>query len=78
MFQFTKEDVSIVKNLDPAKAHDCDNVSIEMIKICNWSRTFLLRIIFEQSLKEGKFPEIMRKANLVWVHKKEDKKLSSN
>ena len=35
LFQFTKEDISIVKNLDPAKAHGCDNVSIKMIKICS-------------------------------------------
>ena len=34
-----------------------------------------MRIIFEQSLKEGKFPEIHKKANVIPVHKKEDENL---
>ena len=27
----------IIKNLDPAKAHGCDNIPIKMIKICSES-----------------------------------------
>ena len=46
-----------------------------MIKICSVSLTALLRIIFEQSLKGGAFPEIWKKANVVPVHKKNIKKL---
>ena len=37
-----------------------------------------MKIIFEQSLKEGKFPAIWKKANVVPVHKKEDKNLLKN
>ena len=44
-----------------------------MIKICSESLTVPLKIILEQSLKEGRFPEIWKKANVILVHKKEDK-----
>ena len=78
-FDFTEEDISlIIKNLDPAKVHTCDNISIKMIKICSESLTLLLRIIFEQSVKEGRFPEIWKKANVVPVYKKDDKNLLKN
>ena len=43
-----------------------------MIRICSELLTVLLRIIFEQSLKEGRFPKIWKKANVVPVHKRED------
>ena len=49
-----------------------------MIKICGESITVPLKIIFEQSLKEKKFPELWKKANIVTVHKKEDKNLIKN
>ena len=75
-FDITNEDISlIIKNLDPAKAHGCDNTSIKMIKTCSESLTVPLKIIFEQSLKEGRFPAIWKKANVVPVHKKEEKSL---
>ena len=64
-----------MKNLDPAKAHGCDNISIKMIKACGESLTAPLKIIFEQSLKEAKFRETWEKANIVPVPKKEDKNL---
>ena len=38
----------------------------------------LVKIIFEQSLKEGRFPENWKKVNVVLVHKKEDKNLLKN
>ena len=78
-FDVTDEDISlIIKNLDPAKAHGCDNTSIKMIKTCSESLTVPLKIIFEQSLKEGRFPAIWKKANVFPVHKKEDKNLLKN
>ena len=73
-FGFTEEDISlIIKNLDPTKAHGCDNIAIKMIKICSESLTVPLRILFEQSLKEGRFPEIWKKANVGPVHEKKIK-----
>ena len=65
----------IIKSLDPTKAHGCDNLSVRMIKICNESITIPLKIIFTESLKNGVFPEIWKRENVVPVHKKEDKSL---
>ena len=44
-----------------------------MIQICIEVITIPLKLIFDQSLKKGKFPEIWKVANVVPVHKKEDK-----
>ena len=50
-----------------------------MIQICNEVITIPLKLIFDQSLKTKiKFPEIWKVANLVPVHKKEDKCLVKN
>ena len=78
-FYVTKEDILlIIKNLDSSKAHGWDNISIKMIKICGESITVPLKIIFEQSLKEKKFPEVWKKANIVPVYKKDHKNLIKN
>ena len=49
-----------------------------MIKICNESITIPLKIIFEESLKNGVFPEIWKRANVIPVNEKEDKSLVKN
>ena len=49
-----------------------------MITICNDSVTILLKIIFEESLKKGIFPDIWKKGNIIPAHKKEDKTLINN
>ena len=49
-----------------------------MIKICKESVTIPLKIIFEESLKKGIFPDIWKKGNIVPAHKKEDKTLLIN
>ena len=49
-----------------------------MTKICNESITILLKVIFKESLKNGVFPEVWKKANVVPVLKNEDKRLVKN
>ena len=49
-----------------------------MIKIWSQSLTLPLKIIFKHSLKKVEFPEIWKKANVVPVHKREDKMLVKN
>ena len=49
-----------------------------MIKICSESVTIPLKIILQESIKKGIFPEIWKKANVVPIHKKEDKNLMKN
>ena len=75
---FEKDILLIIKALDSSKAHEYDNLSIKMIKLCEESIAIPLKIIFEDSLKCGVFPEIWKKANLVPVYKKEDKTLVKN
>ena len=59
LFHFTKEDRSLImKILDQTKTHGCESTSLKMTKICSQSLTASLRIIFNQSLKEGKFPDL--------------------
>ena len=48
-----------------------------MIKICNEAVTIPLKIIFEESLKKGIFPDIWKTGNIP-AHKKEDKTLINN
>ena len=75
-FHVTENDIlAIMKTLDPNKAYGCDNISIKMMKICSQSLTLPLKIIFEHSIKNGNFPEIWKKANVVTVHKREDNML---
>ena len=49
-----------------------------MIQICKEVITIPLQLIFDQSLKEGKFSEIWKAANVVPLYKKEDKCLVKN
>ena len=70
-FHVDENDIlAIIKTLDPNKAHGCNNISIKMIKACSQSLILPLKIIFEQSLKKVKFPEIWKKTNVVPVYKK--------
>ena len=70
-FRITNKDrLSIIKSSDSSKSHGYDNISIKMIKFCSGSVTISLKIIFEESLKKGIFPEIWKKANVVPIHKK--------
>ena len=78
-FHATENDILLIlKSLDSTKARGCDNLSVRMIKICNESITIPLKIIFDESLKNSVFPEIWKRANVVPLHKKEDKSLVKN
>ena len=58
-FKVTESDIlSIINSLDTTKTHGYDNLSIRMIKMCGESIIFPLKIIFQESLKKRKFPEI--------------------
>ena len=78
-FRINHNDISLtIKNIDSNKAHGCDNISIKMIQICGESIALPLKLLFETALKEKKFPDIWKLANVVPVHKKEEKKLLKN
>ena len=60
----------INKSLDLNKCHGCDDISIKMIKMCGESMTLKpLKMIFEEALNDGLFPDDWKKGNIVLVHK---------
>ena len=77
--RFPTEDIlQIIKNLHSNKAHGHDEISIRMLKICGSSVCRPLQIIYKSCLDRGKFPQEWKKANVVPVHKKNDKQLVKN
>ena len=74
----SKDILSIINSLNSSKVHGYQNISIKMIKICNESVTITLKIIFEESLKNGIFPDIWKKGNIIPAEKKEDQTLINN
>ena len=76
---FSNSDIAkIINRLDPNKAHGHDMLSIQMIKLFGNSTCKALSIIFKDCLSEGKFPHEWKKANVVPVHKKENKQSLEN
>ena len=71
----TEDILKVINNLDSDKAHGYDGISIRMLKICCSSVCRLLKIIYKFFLERGKFHGKWRKANVVPVHKKNDKQL---
>ena len=83
--EFTISDqkiLKVIRSLNPNKAHGWDDISIRMIKLCDDAPLLPRRLIFENCLSQGTFPEMWKNANVVPVHKKNKKelktKLSSN
>ena len=68
--------LDIIRSL--TKAHGGDNVSVRMIKYCGSALVFPLKLIFLNCLSRGIFPDAWECANVVPVHKKNDKNLQEN
>ena len=78
-FAISEEKIlKIIRNLNSNKAHGWDGISVRMIKICDESLIVPLRLIFENCLHQGIFPEPWKRANIVPVHKKNEKNLKEN
>ena len=74
--KFSTENIlQIINKLDSNKAHGHDEISIRMLKICGSSVCRPLQIIYKSCLDRGKFPQEWKKANVVPVHKINDKQL---
>ena len=77
--EIVKEDViNLIKALDSNKAHGFDGISIRMLKLCNESISKPLTLLYKNCLNQGIFPDIWKKANVIPVHKKNDKSIMSN
>ena len=59
-------------------AHGHDNISARMIKLCCHSVAHKLRLIFPKPMAAGTFATQCKRANVVPIHKKNDKQIVSN
>ena len=69
---------SLIKTLNPNKAHGWDEVFVRMIKICDESISPALKILFDNALALGIYPDKWKRANVVPIHKKECKTTVKN
>ena len=76
---FSYDDTAtLIKNLDPNKAHGHDMISIHMLKLCDKAICKPLDLIFQSCIKQEKFPTECKKANAFPVHEKENKQFLKN
>ena len=65
IFSIKKEGTaSIIKSLNPTKAHGFESISVCMIQLCPSVQ------IFKSSLTQGVFPDTWKMVNIIPVHKK--------
>ena len=74
----SNEIVSLIRNLNKGKAHGPDDISAHMLILCDDTIVIPLKLIYEQILTSGIFPDIWKSANLNPIHKKGDKQLINN
>ena len=70
--------VKIIRSLEQNKAHGHDEISIRMIKLCTFSISKPLHLIFRNCLETESFPKERKKASIIPVRKKGDKQLITN
>ena len=78
-FAISEEKIlQIIRSLNPNKAHGWDEISVRMIKLSDTALVAPLKIIFTNCLRSGIFPQIWKHANVVPVHKKNEKNVKGN
>ena len=68
----------MIRSLNKVKACGPDNVSAQMLIMCDDTVTLPLQIIFKQILATGIFPAAWKMANVTPIYKKGDKQLVKN
>ena len=77
--EITRESIlAVIRSLNPNKATGCDEISGQMLRICDESIVMPLMIIFNNILECSVYPDQWKLANVVPIHKKEDKQLVKN
>ena len=74
----TNEILTLIQNLPNKTSSGYDNISNLLLKAIATQITAPLEIIFNKSIEEGIFPENMKKADVVPLHKNKDKQECSN
>ena len=73
---FSEDDITqIIRKLNPNKSHVWGNMSIRMIKICDKSVPYPLKLIFQASFQEGIIPDSWKKASIVLLFVKKKAKI---
>ena len=67
--------LSIIHSLDPKKAHGWDDILINVLKLCDIEIVKPLYLIYKECLETGRFPSSWKKANVLPIHKKENRQL---
>ena len=76
---FTEDEiVSVIRKLDPNKAHGHDQISIRMIQICNKATCKPSHLIFSSCIESEIVPTEWKMANVVPDHKRDDKQNVKN
>ena len=76
---FSENDIlSVIRKLDPNKAHGHDQISIRMLQICDKSISKPMYLVFSSCMESGIFPAEWKMANVVPVYKKDDKQNVKN
>ena len=70
--------LKIIRVLNPNKVHGWDDISVKMIELSDVALVPPLKIIFTNCLRRGIFPQIWKHANVVPVHKKNEKNVKAN
>ena len=68
----------ILKSVDVNNAHGHNDISIRMLKLSHKSILEPLKLLFENCLWTGIFPDRWKKANIFQFTKKDDKQLLKN
>ena len=79
VIDYSLEDLkTTVHALNPNKSHGSDNISVRMLHICGDRILAPLDLIFRNIILTGIFPDPWKLANVIPVHRKDDKQLTKN
>ena len=70
--------LQIIRSLDCNKAHGWDDISIAMLKICDYAVVPPLCLIYMWCLETGSYPQTWKMANVLPVHKKDSRQNKTN
>ena len=73
-----EDDISLICYLNPSKANGCDEISGQMLLLCDDSVILPLRIIFRNILSTAIYPDMWKLANVTPIFKTIDKELIIN
>ena len=72
------EIITLIRSLNIQKANGPDEISAHMLLICDDTIVTPLKIIFENIIATGIYPDLWKSANITPIHKKSDKQLIKN